>query len=103
MVDVVAPKPFVHGCVNAARDTTPCREEAEQRMEQLPRAPRAAGETVRDPACGTGGVLVAAHGDVVTRNPHLTKPQETRFKEADFKGWEPVRAKAQRCAGRQRR
>jgi type I restriction enzyme M protein len=56
IVDVMAPKPDVHGRTNAARGRTP----------------RAAGETVSDPACGTGGFLLAAHDYVVKHNPHLT-------------------------------
>jgi type I restriction enzyme M protein len=78
IVDVIAPKPDVHGCTNAARGRTP----------------RAAGETVSDPACGTGGFLLAAHDHVVKHNPNLTKPQKTKLKEETFKGWELVQATA---------
>ena len=56
------------------------------------------GETVCDPACGTGGFLLAAHDYVVRRNPHLTKDQRRKLKEATFKGWELVPATARLCA-----
>jgi type I restriction enzyme M protein len=56
------------------------------------------GETVSDPACGTGGFLLAAHDHVVKHNPNLTKPEKTRLKEETFKGWELVQATARLCA-----
>jgi len=56
------------------------------------------GETVSDPACGTGGFLLAAHDYVVRHNPNLTKPQKTKLKEENFKGWELVQATARLCA-----
>ena len=56
------------------------------------------GETVSDPACGTGGFLLAAHDYVVKHNPNLTKPQKTKLKEGTFKGWELVQATARLCA-----
>jgi type I restriction enzyme M protein len=56
------------------------------------------GETVSDPACGTGGFLLAAHDYVVKHNPHLTKEQRRKLKEETFKGWELVQATARLCA-----
>jgi len=56
------------------------------------------GETVSDPACGTGGFLLAAHDYVVKHNPHLTRPQQKQLKEETFKGWELVQATARLCA-----
>ena len=56
------------------------------------------GETLSDPACGTGGFLLAAHDYVVKHNPNLTKPQKTKLKEETFKGWELVQATARLCA-----
>jgi len=56
------------------------------------------GETVSDPACGTGGFLLAAHDHVVKHNPHLTKDQRRKLKEETFKGWELVQATARLCA-----
>ncbi|WP_437557535.1 type I restriction-modification system subunit M [Acidithiobacillus sulfuriphilus] len=60
-------------------------------------APRP-GETVCDPACGTGGFLLAAHDYVVKHNPNLTRDQRRKLKEESFKGWELVQATARLCA-----
>src|SRR5690348_2117171 len=38
-------------------------------------------ETICDPACGTGGFLLAAHDYIVEKNPNLTKDQKRRLKE----------------------
>jgi len=56
------------------------------------------GETVSDPACGTGGFLLAAHDYVVRNNPNMTKDEKTKLKEDSFKGWELVQATARLCA-----
>jgi len=56
------------------------------------------GETLCDPACGTGGFLLAAHDYVVKHNPHLTKAQRKALKDDTFKGWELVQATARLCA-----
>ena len=56
------------------------------------------GETMCDPACGTGGFLLAAHDYVVKHNPHLTKDQRKQLKAGTFKGWELVQATARLCA-----
>ena len=56
------------------------------------------GETVCDPACGTGGFLLAAHDYVVKHNPNLTRDQRRKLKEESFKGWELVQATARLCA-----
>ena len=56
------------------------------------------GETVCDPACGTGGFLLAAHDYVVGHNPHMTKEERKALKEGTFKGWELVQATARLCA-----
>jgi len=56
------------------------------------------GETVSDPACGTGGFLLAAHDYIVNNNTHLTKPQLKKLKEETFKGWELVQSTARLCA-----
>jgi type I restriction enzyme M protein len=39
------------------------------------------GDTVCDPACGTGGFLLAAHDYVVKLYPNLTKVQKKALKE----------------------
>ncbi len=56
------------------------------------------GETVCDPACGTGGFLLTAHDYVVKHNPNLTRDQRRKLKEESFKGWELVQATARLCA-----
>ena len=56
------------------------------------------GETVCDPACGTGGFLLAAHDYVVRHYPHMTKAERKFLKEKTFKGWELVHATARLCA-----
>ena len=55
-------------------------------------------ETVCDPACGTGGFLLAAHEYITRHNPHLDRDQKRRLKEDNFKGWELVQSTARLCA-----
>ena len=78
----MTPKPDMHRSTNPARGRTPV----------------AAGETVCDPACGTGGFLLAAYDSVVKHNPHMTRPQLKKLREETFKGWELVQATARLCA-----
>jgi len=56
------------------------------------------GETICDPACGTGGFLLAAHDYVVRQNPHLTKAQKRHLKLESLDGIELVDAVARLCA-----
>jgi type I restriction enzyme M protein len=56
------------------------------------------GETICDPACGTGGFLLAAHDSLVDNYPHLTKDERKKLKQGTFKGWELVQATARLCA-----
>jgi len=56
------------------------------------------GETVCDPACGTGGFLLAAHDYVIHHNPNMTKDQKKALKTEAFKGWELVQSTARLCA-----
>jgi type I restriction enzyme M protein len=56
------------------------------------------GEQICDPACGTGGFLLAAHDFVVHTYPNLTKEQKRKLKENTFKGWEFVQDVARLCA-----
>ncbi len=56
------------------------------------------GETVCDPACGTGDFMLAAHDYVIKHNPNLTKTEKKKLKEETFKGWELVQATARLCA-----
>ena len=55
-------------------------------------------ETICDPACGTGGFLLAAHDSLVANFPHLTKAERKKLKEGTFKGWELVQSTARLCA-----
>ena len=56
------------------------------------------GETISDPACGTGGFLLSAHDYVVDHNPHMSRDERKALKESAFKGWELVQATARLCA-----
>lgn len=56
------------------------------------------GDTICDPACGTGGFLLAAHDYVVKHNPNLTKPQKKKLKEETLKGYELVQSVVRLCA-----
>jgi len=55
-------------------------------------------EMVCDPACGTGGFLLAAHDYVVRHYQHLSRDERKRLREESFKGWELVQATARLCA-----
>jgi type I restriction enzyme M protein len=58
----------------------------------------APGETICDPACGTGGFLLAAHDFIVRSNPSLDKDQKKHLKLKAFKGVELVASVARLCA-----
>jgi type I restriction enzyme M protein len=55
------------------------------------------GERICDPACGTGGFLLAAH-DYIDKHHHLDKAQKRFLKEEAFRGWELVKSTARLCA-----
>ena len=55
------------------------------------------GQTICDPACGTGGFLLAAH-DYLARMPGLDKAQKKRLKNGTFHGVELVDGVARLCA-----
>ena len=48
------------------------------------------GETICDPACGTGGFLLAAHDFIQRENPHLDKTQKKHLKLKALRGVELV-------------
>lgn len=48
------------------------------------------GETIYDPACGTGGFLLAAHEYILEKNPNLTEQQKTQLRLKTFHGVELV-------------
>jgi type I restriction enzyme M protein len=56
------------------------------------------GETVCDPACGTGGFLFTAYNRIAEHNPNLTRDQKRFLKEEAFTGYELVQATARVCA-----
>ena len=56
------------------------------------------GETICDPACGTGGFILAAHDYIVNQNKNMTKTDKKNLKEKTFKGWELVQSTARLCA-----
>lgn len=56
------------------------------------------GETIADPACGTGGFLPAAHQYLVDHYPNMTRAQKKALREKAFKGWELVQSTARLCA-----
>ena len=56
------------------------------------------GEQICDPACGTGGFLLAAHDYIVASNEHLTSAEKKKLKENTFKGYELVPGVARLCA-----
>jgi type I restriction enzyme M protein len=54
-------------------------------------------ETICDPACGTGGFLLAAH-DYVAKLPNINKAQKRHLKLEALHGWEIVDNTARLCA-----
>jgi type I restriction enzyme M protein len=60
-------------------------------------APRP-GETICDPACGTGGFLFTAYNHIVDHNKNLTRDQLKHLKDKAFTGYELVQATARVCA-----
>lgn len=55
------------------------------------------GQTICDPACGTGGFLLAAH-DFISSNYKLDKGQKKHLKHQALHGWEIVDNTARLCA-----
>jgi type I restriction enzyme M protein len=54
-------------------------------------------ETLCDPACGTGGFLLATH-DHIARHHKLNKDQKQHLKLDALRGWEIVDSTARLCA-----
>lgn len=54
------------------------------------------GQTICDPACGTGGFFQIAH-EYLTRNYKLDRDQKRFIREKTFRGWEIVDATARLC------
>jgi type I restriction enzyme M protein len=55
-------------------------------------------KTICDPACGTGGFLLAAHDHIVTHHRDLDRDQKRHLKHEAFHGWEIVDNTARLCA-----
>ncbi len=56
------------------------------------------GEIICDPACGTGGFLLAAHDYLVKHYTNLTKDQKKKLKESMLTGYELVQGVGRLCA-----
>jgi type I restriction enzyme M protein len=54
-------------------------------------------DTICDPACGTGGFLLAAH-DYIAKHHRLDRDQKKHLKQEALRGWEIVDATARLCA-----
>ena len=54
-------------------------------------------ETICDPACGTGGFLLAAH-DYIAKHHKLDKDEKKHLKLDALRGWEIVDSTARLCA-----
>jgi type I restriction enzyme M protein len=55
------------------------------------------GETIADPACGTGGFLLAAHDYVVEHHKPLDREQWDHLRHKALQGWEIVDSAARLC------
>ncbi len=53
--------------------------------------------TICDPACGTGGFLLAAHDDIVNHNRSMDQGQLAHLKDSALHGWEIVDSAARLC------
>jgi type I restriction enzyme M protein len=56
------------------------------------------GMTICDPACGTGGFLLAAHDHIVRSNPLLDPDEKQHLRYDALHGWEIVDNTARLCA-----
>lgn len=56
------------------------------------------GERIVDPACGTGGFLLAAHNWLTSQNPNLTREQREHLRLDSFRGVEIVQGVTRLCA-----
>ena len=54
-------------------------------------------DTICDPACGTGGFLLAAHDYIVENHPAMDQGQRAHLKDRALHGWEIVDSAARLC------
>jgi type I restriction enzyme M protein len=56
------------------------------------------GETICDPACGTGGFLLAAHASIQRRHPNMSREQKKKLRLDTLHGVEIVDSVTRLCA-----
>jgi type I restriction enzyme M protein len=56
------------------------------------------GESIADPACGTGGFLLSAHAWILRNNPHLDRDQKKHLRLQAIRGVEIVDSVTRLCA-----
>ena len=56
------------------------------------------GMEICDPACGTGGFLLAAYQHIIENNPQLDPDERAHLRSGAFTGWEIVDNTARLCA-----
>ena len=56
------------------------------------------GEAICDPACGTGGFLLAAHASIQRRHPNMTREQKKRLRLETLRGIEIVDSVTRLCS-----
>jgi type I restriction enzyme M protein len=56
------------------------------------------GDTIADPACGTGGFLLAAREYIAEHNPVMDPDEKKHLRDEAFHGWEIVDGTARLCA-----
>lgn len=54
-------------------------------------------QRICDPACGTGGFLLAAHNYIASHNPEMERKERHFLKKQAFQGWEIVDSTARLC------
>jgi type I restriction enzyme M protein len=57
----------------------------------------APGMQICDPACGTGGFLLAVHDYIVRHHPHMDRGQREELKYGSLYGWDIVESVARLC------
>ena len=55
------------------------------------------GMTIHDPACGTGGFILAAQKHILDNYPNLSRDEKEFLRTETFRGWEIVQETARLC------